>query len=517
MEQTTNSGAVVVTGAAQGIGYAIAERFAALGQRVVIADLRGSEAAAQKLGGSLNEKMRVAAPVRWLNYLAPGDSFPSLDFHLALVAPERTFHDRLVVIGSRSTLSGVGMGKDDFRNPYNLLGGAFSTGAEVHTTALLNLLHGDWMNRLNPRWEVWLVTGIGLFLGGVLPRFRPHTAALLAAGSIAGIVTLAWWLLAMHRIWFAWGVAALVLVPAALVWAVGARYFIEERRRSALRDGFGHYLPAHIVDRIADSDFDLAPGGAVCEASVLFTDLEGFTALSENLQSPELVTSILLKYFAQTSQPILENDGLILNFVGDAMTAVWGVPLATADHAKRATMAAWQLHQSAHIDIGGRTLRTRVGLHTGKVLAGNVGSAKRFDYAVIGDPANLASRLEGLNKFLGTDVLISEAIRALVADSFTTRCVGEFRVLGKKEACRVHELLGPASSEKPAAWEDSFADALRAFGAGNLPAAEIGMSKTLAERGGTDGPSQFYLRHIARLKGTELPPDWTGVIEFTEK
>ena len=213
----------------------------------------------------------------------------------------------------------------------------------------------------------------------------------------------------------------------------------------------------------------------------------------------------------------LKNEGLVLNFVGDAMTAVWGAPLAVPNHAQRAARAAWQLSQSARIEVDGRILRTRVGLHTGKVLAGNVGSAKRFDYAVIGDPANLASRLEGLNKFLGTDVLISEAVRTAVADSFVTRCVGEFRVVGKKQPCVVHELLGPTPSEKIMPWQNSFARALEAFRGGDLVAAEREMQRTQSERGGIDGPSQFYLQHIARLKENALPPNWSGIVEVTEK
>ena len=472
--------------------------------------------AAKELGGALDEQARETGSMRWMNYLGPAGTFPGLDFHLALEAPEQTFRDLIVVVGSRSTLSGVAMGKDDFRNPFNLLGGAFSTGAEVHATALLNLLHHDWLNRVDPQVEVWCVAGLGLLLGGALPRFRPHVAALLALLTLAAIVGTVWGLLVLRHQWFAWSVPVLVELPLALVWAIGTRYFFEERRRTVLRNAFSRYLSPRIVDRIADSDFDLTPGGEVVEASVLFTDLEGFTTLAEELRDPELITRILVKYFNQTTAHILENEGTILNFAGDAITAVWGAPLADSRHVHKAALAASRLRECARIEVDGRILRTRVGLHTGRLLAGNVGSKERFDYSVVGDPVNFASRLEGLNKFFGTDVLISEAVRLALNGSYFTRRLGECRVVGKKEACHVHELLGPVSGGPPPEWVAGFEHALDSFCRGDLDGAERGMRATLMARN-DDGPARFFLARIddARCHGTSAKDPC--IIDFAEK
>ena len=471
---------------------------------------------AEKLGTSAGER---DAP-RWMNFYGPGGTFPSLGYERAL-DPNGTrpgyFHDRIVVVGGRSTLGGLAFGKDDFGNPYGRLGGAFSTGAEVHLTTLLNLLNGEWLTRLDARREVWFAVAFGGLLGGLLPRFRPHAAALLAAFALAGVCLFAWWLFAWERVWFAWCGPAFVQTPVALMWAVGARYFLEERRRHALRNAFGHYLSPHIADRIADSDFNLEPGGTVVEASVLFTDLEGFTPLSEELNNPELLTQVLVKYFTQTTAHILASEGTIINFVGDAVTAVWGAPLADRDHVRKAALAAWRLHEIARMDVDGRLLRTRVGLHTGRVLAGNVGSAERFDYAVVGDPVNFASRLEGLNKFLGTNVLISDAVREKLGGEFIARRLGEFRVVGKKDACVIHELLGPASEVVRGAWCDVFEKGVEAFRAGDLDAAERAMRETLALRDGSDGPADFYLVQIAALRAKGMPADWKGVVEFERK
>ena len=484
----------------------------------------------QKASAPWNVAVHLGAPLentaeswlrpRWINYYGPAGAFDSIGYE-RVIGENRVaagyFRDRIVVVGGRSTLGSLSLGKDDFRNPYSLLGRAFSTGAEIHLTALLNLLNGDWLTRLDPGGELWIAVLAGLFLGGTLPCFRPNVAALVAVLAALGIGVFACWLPGAHHVWFAWCVPVFVQVPVALMWAVGARYFLEERRRNALRDAFGHYLSPAIADRIADSDFNLKPGGSVVEATVLFTDLEGFTPLTEELRNPELMTQVLLKYFAQTTAPILENEGTVINFVGDAVTAVWGAPLADPEHARKAALAAWRLHQCARIEVDGHKLRTRVGLHTGRVLAGNVGSEERFDYAVVGDPVNFASRLEGLNKYFGTNVLISDALRQKLGGDFVARRLGEFRVVGKKDSCVIHEFLGPASEVVREKWCEVFESGVEAFRCGDLAGAEMKMRETLALRDGGDGPARFYLTRIALLQDGPLPDGWNGIVEFSGK
>jgi adenylate cyclase len=431
--------------------------------------------------------------------------------------PPGYFKDRIVFIGGRTTLSELALGKDEFRNPHSVLGAEFSDGVEVHLTMLLNLLRGDWLRRLEAGRELWLAVAAGLLLGGLLPLLRPHIAALAAFIAIVFLSGSAIWQFNAQHTWFAWCIPALVQTPVALAWAVGARYFLEERRRSALRDAFGHYLSPQMADRIADADFDLTPGGIVVEASLIITDLEGFTPLAERLSDPELVSRVLTDYFSLTTKHILENDGTIINFVGDALFAVWGAPLPDKDHARKAARAAWRLHEASRIEVEGRWLRTRIGLHTGRVLAGNIGSSERFDYAVVGDAVNFTSRLEGLNKHLGTDILMSDAIYQQLGNLFVTRDLGTFRVAGKVTGLTIHELLGPAGSTAHPEWLDVFANGLAAFRRGALEIAEASMHETIALRGGTDGPSEFYLKEIATLRTSRVPDDWTGIVEITTK
>lgn len=474
--------------------------------------------AAEKLGAPLGA--RAHTPPLWLHYYGPADDFPSVSLDRALAAngvPAGFFRDQLVVVGGRSTLDVLMLGKDEFRTPFGRLGGPFARGVEIHLTAWLNLLRADSLRRMPAVLECWAVALLGVLLGGALPRFRPLPAFFVCGLIAGGVLVGAQVLFIKERIWFAWAIPVMILAPAALIWAVGTRYFIEERRRRSLREAFARYLSPHLADRIADADISLAPGGVLVEATVLFTDLENFTALCERIDDPEQVSEVLVGYFSRTCRHVLENDGTIIRYAGDAIQAAWGAPLPEPAHARKAVLAAWKVHLAASDEIAGFPLRTRIGVHTGRVLAGNLGSRERFDYAVIGDTVNFASRLEGLNKYLGTSVLLSEEVLARLDGTFVTRCVGSFRVQGKRDERVVHELIGPSPQPAAEPWREAFAGALAAFRRGAFAEAGEGFRETIALRDGRDGPSEFYLARLAQLDPARLPEPWTGVLEFDTK
>ncbi len=476
--------------------------------------------AAIKLGAPLIDSPEERAKWRWMNYYGPNKSFLSLSYDRAIApdgSPPNFFRDRIVFIGGRPTLGALAMGRDEFRTPFGWLNAEFSTGVEVHLTTLLNLLHGDSLTRLGAERELWLVLSFGVLLGGILPLFRPHLAAAAAVLAAIGIGAAAFWLFQKEHVWFGWCIPAFAQTPLAIGWAVGTRYFLEERRRTALRQAFSHYLSPQMADRIANADFDLRPGGALVEASVMFTDLEDFTALTERLNDPERLSEILTRYFTQTTSHVLENDGTIIKYFGDAVLAVWGAPIADKNHVQKAALAACRLHAASGIEVDGRALRTRVGLHSGMMLAGNLGSAQRFDYSVIGDAVNFASRLEGLNKYFGTNILISDATRQRLGDAFLTRCLGKFRVVGKSEAIVIHELLGPAETCGPAPWLEQFARGLDAFRLSEFGLCEQLMQQVIDSRQGADGPASFYVSKIAEFREDGVPLGWDGSIQFTSK
>jgi adenylate cyclase len=347
---------------------------------------------------------------------------------------------------------------------------------------------------------------------------RPFLAAVTAVIVSFAITALASWCVWHQHVWFDWMVPAAVQMPLGLVGSIGSRYLLESRRRKELRRAFGFYLSPQMADRIADSDFDLKPGGKLVDATVIFTDLESFTSISENMDPAE-VAEVLTSYFGQTTKCILENKGTIIKYIGDAVFAAWGAPIDDPEHAVRAVETACNLRCLSELVVRGKTLRTRVGIHSGKVLAGNLGSSYRFDYTMIGDPVNFASRLESLNKYLSTQVLISDAVRKqLNPDRFIIRPLGEFRVAGKTQSVVIHELLCRCDAESgEKLWIEVFEEGLGKFRAGEFDAAKISLNRTREMRGGADGPSEFYLRKITGLEANGHREDWMGVVELSEK
>jgi len=477
-------------------------------------------ALAKTLGAPLPDSPQERALERWINYYGPTSSFAEMGYERALApdgVPPGFFKDKIVFVGGRSAAGTLGLGKDDFFHPHTRKTRQYVPGVVIHATAFLNLYRGDWLVRVDERWEDAAVLGFGLLLALILPRLPPIRTTLLALVLAAGVAAFAIWLTWEKRLWFAWTVPVLVQTPIALGWAITSRYLLEERRRGRLRKAFGHYLSEDMADRIADENFDLAPGGKLVEATVLFTDLQGFTSLSENLGNAHKLSEVLIAYFTNTTEHVLENKGTLIKYIGDAVLAVWGAPLPDPDHMYKATLAAWRMHEASEKEVLGHKLVTRVGVNTGEVLAGNLGSAIRFDYTVIGDAVNFASRLEALNKYLGTHILVSETTAKGLNGRFATRRLGDFRVVGKEQAVGIHELLGPAPLPEALPWLEPFAAGVAVFCRGDLDAAERQFREVEEVRGGHDGPSAFYLKTIADLRTDGLPEGWTGAIELTSK
>ena len=474
--------------------------------------------AAEVLGAGVTRESRETAVKYWVNYYGPRDTFPSINFAQALDPeglPPGYFKDKIVFIGGRSTVGSLALGRDEFATPYSTSSHQFSPGLEIHATILLNLLRGEWLTRMSENWESILVVVTGLLVAG-LCVLRPTLATLSALLASVAIGCCACWIVWSKRIWLDWMVPVAVQIPFGLVWSVGSQYLLESRRRKELRAAFGFYLSPQMADKIANSDFDLRPGGEIVEATVIFTDLESFTTLSEDLDPAE-VSAILIAYFEQTTRCILEKKGTIIKYVGDAVMAAWGAPIEEPAHAMRAAEAACDLRALIEIEVRGKRLRTRVGVNSGKVLAGNLGSSFRFDYTMIGDTTNFASRLESLNKYLGTQILISEAVRAQLENKFITRRLGEFRVAGKVRSAIIHELLGRGDADSgQRGWIDAFEAGLDWFKAGKFSNSADLMNRTCQLRGGSDGPAKFYLRKIAVLRDQDLK-NWNGIIELSEK
>ena len=324
-------------------------------------------------------------------------------------------------------------------------------GVELNATMLDNLLHHSFVRSVSNGIVAAISVLLTLILvSGVLFIQRGRTSSLFAILVLVLFIYLTF-VLADFGYWVPLGWPLLTMVGAAIA-ALGLQYEIEGRQKKFLRDAFKHYVSPSVIDKITADPTALSLGGERCELTIFFSDIVGFTSLSESIEPTRLVT-LLNTFLTAMTDIILKNGGTVDKYVGDAIVAFWNAPLAIPDHAQRGVKAALECQTKiAELEdhfksTYGVSIRMRIGIHTGVVSVGNFGSAERFNYTVIGDAANLASRLEGANKPFGTYTLISDTTKNLIGDSLRTRKVATIRVVGKAEPVSVYEPISSESSE----------------------------------------------------------------------
>ena len=339
---------------------------------------------------------------RWLNYYGPPGSFPAYSYFQALLpdgTPPGFFKDKIVFVGAQLSADFSGKGKDEFLTPYAYWGKGFAPGVEIHATATLNLLRGDWLNRFPFAVELGVLLLAALVAGLGSIRLQPLTALLVTLAAIALVAVAAHYLAWRHQLWFAWLIVICELGVALLCSVIynSLRLYVEKK---LLEQSLAVHLSPALVKKVLSDPGLRRRGGVKQEVSLLFTDIENFSRISETMHPDDLV-NLLNRYFEAALECIHETDGTVMDLVGDGMFAIWNAPVEQPDHRERACRAALLLQQKlVTFDAAkhGFALRTRVGLHTGVVCVGNIGSEKRFDYTAVGENTNLASRLEGLNK-----------------------------------------------------------------------------------------------------------------------
>ena len=471
---------------------------------------------ANEMGAGLGDDPEERGRERWLNYYGPPESispdgrgreftFDSLDYDTVLLRPEEVpegfFRDKVVFVGLRNQLGTVNVGKDEFRHPISRWTGRYIAGVEVHATAFLNLLRHEWLTRFDRRWELALMLIFGAMLAVICTRSVPWIAFVVALFAVLLMGCLGFWSQLHGNVWFNWSVPVIVQVPMALIWGIATRYAVVERRRARFRFLLGTYLSEDVAAAMVDHGFQAMPSKK-CVVTTMFTDIEGFTTLSQKLP-PEDVARVLSAYFQRTNPHIHKNSGAILRYVGDAIVAVWNAPRECADHAERACAAAHQIAllnaepllvdgEAFIVDGKALKLRTRVGVHTGNVIACNVGSQDRFDFTVLGDDVNLSARLEGLNKYFHTTALTTRNSVRLLPNASTVRCLGTIVVKGRTKGVRVFELLDePIDAE----WQRRFMRAIVLLAKGRSLEAKAEFL-ALKQSRPADGPTDFYLGRI---------------------
>jgi adenylate cyclase len=389
-------------------------------------------------------------------------------------------------------------------------------GVEVHATLLDNLLQGDFLRTLPP-WALW---AWGLALAAVMAVAVLFSRSLLATLVPLFILVLVHLGLTIPAFWLGlWADPLLPGVALAVSFglATAYSYATEGRQKTHIRRMFGQYMSNTVINHLLENPEKLKLGGERRRVTLFFSDLAGFTTISERLQA-EAVVALLNDYLSAMTEIILDEEGAVDKFEGDAIMAFWGAPLDQEDQALRACRAALR-QRAALAELNRRfaqenlpLLTVRIGLHTGEAVVGNLGSVKRFDYTVIGDTVNLASRLEGLNKFYGTTIMASEATVAGCAGAVEVRELDLVAVKGKETAVRVYEVLALTGELAPeaSARRREFARALELYRQGDFVPAAAGFEGILQ---GTpeDGPSKTFLNRCREFAAEPPPPGWDTV------
>ncbi len=389
-------------------------------------------------------------------------------------------------------------------------------GVEVHATMLDNLIQGDFL-RTVPGWALWVS---GLMLSAVMVLavlYSPGLVVTLAGFVVLALLTLALAILAFWAGWWADPVLPGVSLGLSFALATAYSYATEGRQKLYIRRMFGQYMSETVINHLLENPEKLKLGGERRRVTLFFSDLAGFTTISERLQA-EAVVGLLNDYLSQMTEIILEEAGTVDKFEGDAIMAFWGAPLDQEDQALRACRAALRQRAAlAELNRGFAAqnlppLRIRIGLHTGEAVVGNLGSVKRFDYTVIGDTVNLASRLEGLNKFYETTIMASEATRAACGEAVEFRELDLVAVKGREAPVRVFEVLALQGDLPPETADQrrAFLNGLELYRRQDFAGAAARYAEVL-QAAPDDGPSRVFLERCQRWQQTPAPPDWDTV------
>jgi adenylate cyclase len=456
---------------------------------------------------------------RWVNYYGPPGTIPYLSFITALetngYCPAGFFSNKVVVVGSSLKTLAANERKDELRTPYTL--GSFCPAVDIHATQALNLIRGDWLTRTGSRTEIVLLVLAGLFFGFGLSLFRPLPAVVLAAVGSFGVTLVAHWLFDHERLWFPWMIIVAAQVPVALLWSVvtnSVQLYVQNR---LYEHSLRMYLPPKLVKKFSSNKELLKPGARKQELTLFFSDIADFTTISEGMDSDDLAALMNTYFQSAVGDCIHKSDGTVVKYIGDAIFAFWNAPEGQVDHALLACEAALRFGELNRREIHGHRLHTRIGLHSGQANVGNFGSVERVDYTALGENVNLASRLEGLNKMLGTERLISRQTKDEVRNRLVTRALGSFRLKGFESLVEAYELIGwPDQEPATQPWRDRFAEGLNQYQQRNLKLASVAFRAVL-ELKPEDGPARFYLKQIEERQKEDPTSLWPTYIIIGEK
>ena len=478
------------------------------------------------LGGQyLLRRYDTGLPSTFINFYGPAYSFKTISFEqvvdeegLELLLEHDVFKDKIVLIGAS-----VDELHDLFSTPFYVLGGeALMPGVEIHANFVQMVLNQDFFGKVDDGVAYALTFVFALVIAFLIKQTKPLIGILSAVG-IAGAYFAVNILLFTQMSIIMNFITPIGAIGLAFIGCNAYQYFSEEKEKLYIRSVFKHYLAENVVDTVLQDAEGLAFGGERRTLTVVFSDIRSFTTYSEK-HTPEDVVNNLGEYLTDMVDVILRYGGMLDKFVGDEIMAVFGAPVHVPDHAERGCLTALEMIRS--LDLlkerwaaeGKETFDIGVGVNTGEMIVGNLGSRQIFDYTVIGDSVNLGARLEGINKVYKTanNIIISEFTKNELSDNLTTRELDSVRVKGKTRPVAIYELVG---EKDIIVYSDEFlghcAEGITAYKGQEWDRAVGEFKKALVLN--EDDVCSMYIKRCRHFKKYPPGDDWDGVFTLKTK
>jgi adenylate cyclase len=464
----------------------------------------------------------------WIHFNAHNkDRYVSAKDILDGTVDQRKLAGKLVLVGT----SAIGL-FDIKTTPID----AAIPGVEVHAQTLETIMSNSFLTRPNYAIaaEITLAALVGLVIIILVPMTSVVTVIFIGGTIAAGLVAMSWYLFIQRSMLIdvAYPLLSSLIIFSTLVFI---NYFREERERSKVRSAFGQYLSPDLVEQLAENPEKLVLGGETRELTILFSDVRGFTTISESYKSdPQGLTTLINRLLTPLSNAVMDTGGTIDKYMGDNIMAFWNAPLDNEHHARDACTAALSMltrlkqlnvvrKQEAETNqVPFLPLEVGIGINTGECVVGNIGSDMRFDYSVLGDSVNLAARLEGQTKSYGVSIIIGSKTATQVKGTFAVLELDAIRVKGKTEPEVIYTMLGEAKGPESKTYmrlEKETTKMLAHYRNQEWTQAlnSLKNCRQIAENLSLDALFDIYQERIKTFKKSSPPSNWDGVWTMTSK
>jgi adenylate cyclase len=460
---------------------------------------------------------------RYINFYGPPGTITTIPYHAVIKGGDPNlkksaldFTNKIAFVGFSDLFDPQA---DRFYTVFSTSDGVDLSGVEIAATAYANLLTGESLKPLGALATTIVLLLFGIVMGTIVYLLRPVAGApvSLALAILYGIA--AQWMFNTHELWLPLATPLLAQFPGALFMGLLGQYLLERRRGKKIGQAISYYLPENIARDLTENGLDPSAANKVVYSTCLATDMAGFSRFAEKLNPGELA-SFLNEYFEMLAQPLKRYRVNVTEFRTDAIMCAWTAAEPDAEVRSKAVLAALEVAEAIaqfkqrHDMLGARL---RIGLESGWVYVGHAGGGGHFVYSIVGDCANSASRVEGLNKYLGTQLLATESV-VKGLNNLLLRRLGKFRVVGKSEALTIIEILAIRSnaSQIQVILCERFAEALDIFQKGEwVNAAD--RFEAILEDYPDDGPARFYLSVCERNQSRSSQPEDLRIISMDVK